>query len=135
MGCKGPQGLVIFLDIAGVLPHQLPEGFDTAKLADILQNAVGLLIKACSKDRDDHILCRTFAQSSKDSHNVNMELERCLIVPSNLAQLLSALLVFKELGVELDRFPHGSRRGDIELIHLHGDEIRPEDLAVIFDVL
>ena len=40
--CKAAQRLILFLDVAGVLPCKLPEGFDAAKLADVLQDAVCL---------------------------------------------------------------------------------------------
>ena len=64
-----------------------------------------------------------------------MELEGRLIVPPDLAQLLTAFFVFKKLGIELDRLPHCGRRRDIQLVHLHRDKICAEGLAVIFDVL
>ena len=135
MRCKVTQRLVLFLDVAGVLPRKLPEGFDASKLADVLQDAVRLLIETCSKDGDDDILRRTLAQTGENRHNVNVELERRLIVPPDLAQLLTAFLVLKELGIELDRLPHSGRRCDIQLVHLHRDKICAEGLAVIFNVL
>ena len=135
MRCKIAQRLVLFLNVAGVFPHELPEGFDAAKLADVLQDAVCLLIETCSKDGDDDILRGAFAQTAENRHNVNVELERRLIVPPDLAQLLTAFLVLKKLGIELDRLPHSSRRCNIQLVHLHRDKIRAEGLTVIFNVL
>ena len=93
MRCKIAQRLVLFLNVAGVFPRKLPEGFNTAKLADILQDAVRLFIETCSKDGDDDILRRPFAQTGENRHNVNVELERRLIVPPDLAQLLTTFLV------------------------------------------
>ena len=133
--CKIAQRLVLFLNVAGVFPRKLPEGFNTAKLADILQDAVRLFIETCSKDGDDDILRRPFAQTGENRHNVNVELERRLIVPPDLAQLLTTFLVLKKLGIELDRLPHGGRLFDIQLVHLHRDKICAEGLAVIFNVL
>ena len=75
MRCKAAQRLVLFLDVASVLPRKLPEGFNAAKLADALQDAVCLLIETRSKDGDDDILRRAFAQTGENSHNVDMELE------------------------------------------------------------
>ena len=133
--CKAAQSLVLFLNVAGVFPRKLPEGFNTAKLADVLQDAVRFFIETCSKDGDDDILRRTFAQTGENRHNVDVELERRLIVSPDLAQLLTAFLVLKELGIELDRFPHSGRRCDIQLVHLHRDKICAEGLTVIFNVL
>ena len=133
--CKAAQRLVLFLDVAGVLPRKLPEGFDAAKLADVLQDTVRLLIETCGKDGDDDILRGTFAQTGENRHNVDMELEGRLIVPPDPAQLLNTLLAVEESCIELDRLPHCGRRCDVQLIHLHGDKIRAEGLAVIFDVL
>ena len=62
--CKVAQRLVFFLNVAGVFPRKLPEGFNTAKLADVLQDAVRFFIETCSKDGDDDILRRTFAQTA-----------------------------------------------------------------------
>ena len=132
---KVTQRLVLLFDVAGVFPRKLPKGFDAAKLADVLQDAVRFLIKTRGKDSDDDILRRAFAQTGENRHNVDVELERRLIVPPDLAQLLTPLLVLKELGIELDRLPHGGRRCDIQLIHLHRDKICAEGLAVIFNVL
>ena len=50
------QRLVLFLNVAGVLPRKLPEGFEAAKLADVLQDTVCLLIETRGKDGDDDIL-------------------------------------------------------------------------------
>ena len=129
------QRLVLFLNVAGVLPCKLPEGFDAAKLADVLQDAVCLLIETRGKDGDDDILRGTFAQTGENRHNVDVELEGRLIVPPDPAQLLNTLFAVEELCIELDRLPHCGRRRDIQLIHLHGDKICAEGLAVIFDVL
>ena len=133
--CKIAQGLVFFLNVAGVLPCKLPEGFDAAKLADVLQDAVCLLIETRGKDGDDDILRRAFAQTGENRHNVDVELEGRLIVPTDLTQLLDTLLAVEESCIELDRLPHSGRRRDVQLIHLHGDKICAEGLAVIFDVL
>ena len=100
-----------------------------------MQDAVRLLIETCSKNGDDDILRRTFTQTGENRHNVDMELEGRLIVPTDLAQLLTALLVLKKLGIELDRLPHSGRRCDIQLVHLHRDKICAEGFAVIFNVL
>ena len=135
VSCKIAQRLVFFLNVAGVFPRKLPEGFYAAKFADVLQDAVRLLIETCSKDGNDDILRRAFAQTGENRHNVDVELERRLIVPPDLAQLLTAFLVLKELGIELDRLPHCGRRCDIQLVHLHRDKICAEGLAVIFNVL
>ena len=133
--CKAAQRLVLFLDVAGVLPRELPEGFDAAKLADVLQDTVRLLIETRGKDGDDDILRGTFAQPSENRHNVDVELEGCLIVPPDPAQLLNTLFAVEELCIELDRLPHCGRRRDIQLVHLHGDKICAEWFAVIFNVL
>ena len=133
--CKIAQRLVFFLNVAGVLPCKLPEGFDAAKLADVLQDAVCLLIETRGKDGDDDILRRAFAQTGENRHNVDVELEGRLIVPTDLTQLLDTLLAVEESCIELDRLPHSGRRRDVQLIHLHGDKICAEGLAVIFDVL
>ena len=117
--CKVTQRLVLFLDVAGVLPRKLPEGFDASKLADVLQDTIRLFIKTCSKDGDDDILRRTFAQTGENRHNVDVELERRLIVTPDPAQLLNTLFAVEELCIELDRLPHCGRRRDIQLIHLH----------------
>ena len=135
MRCKVAQRLIFFLNVAGVFPRKLPEGFDASKLADVLQDAVCPLIETCSKDGDDDILRAAFAQTGENRHNVDVELERRLIVPPNFAQFLTAFLVFKELGIELDRLPHSGRRCDIQLVHLHRDKICVEGLTVIFNVL
>ena len=133
--CKAAQRLVLFLDVAGVLPRKLPEGFDAAKLADVLQDAVCLLIETRGKDGDDDILRRAFAQTGENRHNVDVELERRLIVPPDPAQLLNTLFAVEELCIELDRLPHCGRRRDIQLVHLHRDKIRAKGLTVIFNVL
>ena len=133
--CKIAKRLIFFLNIAGVFPRKLPEGFNAAELADILQNAVCLFIKTCGKDSDDDILHRAFAQTGEYRHNVDVKLEGRLIVPPDLAQLLTAFPVLKELGIEFDRLPHSGRRCDIQLIHLHRDKICAEGLAIIFNVL
>ena len=133
--CKIAQRLVLFLDVAGVFPRKLPEGFDAAKLADVLQDTVRLLIETRGKDGDDDILRGTFAQTGENRHNVDMELEGRLIVPPDPAQLLNTLLAVEELCIELDRLPHCGRRCDIQLIHLHRNKIRAERFAVIFNVL
>ena len=133
--CKVTQRLVLFLDVAGVLPRKLPEGFDASKLADVLQDTIRLFIKTCSKDGDDDILRRTFAQTGENRHNVDVELERRLIVTPDPAQLLNTLFAVEELCIELDRLPHCGRRRDIQLVHLHRDKICAEGLAVIFNVL
>ena len=83
--CKVTQRLVLFLDVAGVLPCKLPEGVNTAKLADVLQDTVCLLIGSRGKDGDNDILRRAFAQTGENRHNVDMELEGCLIVPPDPA--------------------------------------------------
>ena len=83
--CKIAQRLVFFLNVAGVLPCKLPEGFDAAKLADVLQDAVCLLIETRGKDGDDDILRGTFAQTGENRHNVDVELEGHLIVPPDPA--------------------------------------------------
>ena len=132
---KVAQRLVLFLDVSGVLPRKLPEGFNTAKLADVLQDAVRLFIETRGKDGDDDILRGTFAQTGENRHNVDVELEGCLIVPPDPAQLLNTLFAVEELCIELDRLPHCGRRRDIQLIHLHGDKICAEWFAVIFNVL
>ena len=133
--CKVTQRLVFFLHVAGVLSRKLPEGFDAAKLSDVLQDAICLLIETRGKDGDDDILRRTFAQTGENRHNVDVELEGCLIVPPDPAQLLNTLFAVEELCIELDRLPHCGRRRDIQLVHLHGDKIRAEGLTVIFNVL
>ena len=133
--CKVAQRLVLFLDVAGVLPCKLPEGFDAAKLADVLQDAVCLLIETRGKDGDDDILRGTFAQTGENRHNVDVELEGRLIVTPDPAQLLNTLFAVEELCIELDRLPHCGRRRDIQLVHLHGDKICAEWFAVIFNVL
>ena len=133
--CKVAQRLVLFLDVAGVLPRKLPEGFDAAKLADVLQDTVCLLIETRGKDGDDDILRGAFAQTGENHHNVDMELEGRLIVPPDPAQLLNTLFAVEELCIELDRLPHCGRRRDIQLVHLHGDKICAEWFAVIFNVL
>ena len=133
--CKIAKRLVFFLDVAGVFPRKLPEGFDAAKLADVLQDAVRLLIETRGKDGDDDILRGTFAQTGENRHNVDMELEGRLIVTPDPAQLLNTLFAVEELCIELDRLPHSGRRRDIQLVHLHGDKICTECLAVIFNVL
>ena len=133
--CKVAQRLVLFLDVAGVLPRKLPEGFNTAKLADVLQDAVRLFIETRGKDGDDDILRRAFAQTGENLHNVDVELEGCLIIPPDPAQLLNTLFAVEELCIELDRLPHCGRRRDIQLVHLHGDKICTERFAVIFNVL
>lgn len=129
------QRLVLFLNVAGVLPRKLPEGFEAAKLADVLQDTVCLLIETRGKDGDDDILRRAFAQTGENRHNVDVELEGRLIVPPDPAQLLNTLFAVEELCIELDRLPHCGRRRDIQLIHLHGDKICAEWFAVIFNVL
>ena len=96
---KAAKGLVFFLDVTGIFPRKLPEGFNAAKLADVLQDAVRLLIKTRGKDGDDDILGGAFAQTGENRHNVDMELDRRLIVPSDLAQLLNALLAVEEFGI------------------------------------
>ena len=48
-----------------------------------------LLIKTCSKDSDDDILRRAFAQTGEYRHNVDVKLEGRLIVPPDLVQLLT----------------------------------------------
>ena len=133
--CKVAQRLVLFLDVAGIFPRKLPEGFNAAKLADVLQDTVCLLIETRRKDGDDDILRGAFAQTGENRHNVDMELDRRLIVPPDPAQLLNTLFAVEELCIELDRLPHCGRRCDIQLIHLHGDKIRTEGFAVIFNVL
>ena len=133
--CKVAQRLVLFLDVASVLPRELPEGFDAAKLADVLQDAVRLFIETRGKDGDDDILRGTFAQTGENRHNVDVELEGRLIVPPDPAQLLNTLFAVEELCIELDRLPHCGRRCDIQLIHLHRDKICAEWFAVIFNVL
>ena len=133
--CKVAQRLVLFLDVAGVLPRKLPEGFDASKLADVLQDTIRLFIETCSKDGDDDILRGTLAQTGENRHNVDVELEGRLIVPPDPAQLLNTLFAVEELCIELDRLPHCGRRRDIQLVHLHGDKICAEWFAVIFNVL
>ena len=103
---KIPKRLVFFLDIAGVLSCKLPESFDAAKLADICKDTVCFLAESGGKDCNDDILRRTLAQTGKNRHNVDMELEGCLIVPSDPAQLLNTIFAVKELCIELDRLPH-----------------------------
>ena len=133
--CKVAQRLVLFLGVAGVLPRKLPEGFDAAKLADVLQDTVCLLIETRGKDGDDDILRRAFTQTGENRHNVDVELEGRLIVPPDPAQLLNTLFAVEELCIELDRLPHCGRRRDVQFIHLHGDKICAEGLAAIFNVL
>ena len=55
---KLTKRLVLFLDIAGVLTHELPERFDTAEFADIMKNFVAVLIRARRQHSNDNILCR-----------------------------------------------------------------------------
>ena len=96
---KEAQRLFILVDISGVLANKLPKGINVAELLNIVQGCIVFLIQTCSKYGNKDILCRASIQTGKDSHNVNMELQRCLVFASDFAKFLTAILAFKELTV------------------------------------
>ena len=99
MRSKEAQRFFFLVDIAGVLANELPKSINVAELLNVVQSRIVLIVQTCSKYGNKDILCRASIQTGKDSHNVNMELQRCLVFASDFAKFLAAILAFEELAV------------------------------------
>ena len=96
MGCEEAEWLVFLMNKTSVFSHELPERLNVAELLDIVQGGIVFLIQTCRKHRNEDILCRAGGKTCENSHDVNMELQRCLVFPSDFAQLCHPVLVAKE---------------------------------------
>ena len=85
MGSKEAKRISLFVDIAGILAHQLPEGVDIAVLLDLIQRIVAVLIQTCCQNCNNHILSAAAVQTAEHSHNIRMQLQGLLIIPANPA--------------------------------------------------
>ena len=96
MGGEEAKWLVVLTNETGVFSHKLPECFDVAELLNVVQDSIAFLVQSGGKYRNEDILCRAAGKAGENSHNVNMELQRGLIFPSDLAQPCHPVFVIKE---------------------------------------
>ena len=130
VGSQIPQIAAVAVLIPGKAPDQLPESLAVAELFHLDQRGILRFFQFPGEDRPQDCGERVLCRPGECCRNVHMQLAGGMIAPAELFQFGHSLLILEELGVALNRLAQLDGVVRPQLVHSHGEQIRPKFFAV-----
>ena len=130
MGSQIPQIAAVAVLIPGKAPDQLPESLTVSKLLHLDQRCILRLFQFPGEDRPQDRGERVLCRPGERRRDIHMQLAGGTIAPAELFQLGHPLLILEEFGIALYGLAQLDGVVRPQLVHSHGEQIRPKFFAV-----